>query len=482
MKDQKVSTSLGAIILVIIAATVGGFVLLCFKNYPISSDINSLISPAVVVHFETKAIDRSDEAYKLLFSATALEMGLDCEKDADAKRICLDGTWDDLFDELCIMHDSCKKERDVDGWARSEQSKYFIKDNTVYMEGVFNVNEGKIIKVEGADPSSFRVLGHCTHTEVYARDKNYIYVGSERLDDVDVTSFEYLGIFSAGSDMSSKGSMARDRNHIYYYCGNAADYVDVSTFEILGGGYSRDKDFVYYFGALTNIDPGSVAVKSYADNDFKGNFAMDTNSVFYERNRINNVDVHSCQIDSLKECLPNTWRKDVVYFSNEIDLSKTILDDQTDWYTYRNNNYGLTFKYPSDWIVSEESGVVTVRWINEFLFNINLTNWKKIVIEENGPGTAWQGIAKYRWQYFVDHRDDIVSGQCSSEVISLIGGPTAANKPKKCLLEKGKNYIKVKTESSLSYYVKDNEIRVSSNENIFSQLDPVLNTIVIKDF
>lgn len=41
MKDQKVSTLLGTIILIIIAATVAGFVLICFKNYPIKNEIAS---------------------------------------------------------------------------------------------------------------------------------------------------------------------------------------------------------------------------------------------------------------------------------------------------------------------------------------------------------------------------------------------------------------------------------------------------------
>lgn len=43
MKDQRVSTKIGAIILVIIAATVGGFVLFCFKNYPVKYDVTQVV-------------------------------------------------------------------------------------------------------------------------------------------------------------------------------------------------------------------------------------------------------------------------------------------------------------------------------------------------------------------------------------------------------------------------------------------------------
>ncbi len=42
MKEQKVSTILGTIILIIIVATVAGFVLICFKNYPVKSDMVQL--------------------------------------------------------------------------------------------------------------------------------------------------------------------------------------------------------------------------------------------------------------------------------------------------------------------------------------------------------------------------------------------------------------------------------------------------------
>ena len=487
MKDQKISTTLGTVILIIISATIGGFVLLCFENYPVVSDINSLLAPTIAAQFEKKVIAKIDKNAKKEFSVVALAMGLDCEKDSDAKRICVDGTRDDLFDELCDIDSSCKKERDINGWARSEQSKYFIKDNTVYAEDVSNGNERKIIKIEGADSSSFRVLGQCMHTEVYAIDKNYVYVGSERLGDVDVSSFEYLGLFAAGSDMSSGGSIARDKNHIYFYCGKAADYVDVGTFELVGSGYSKDKDYVYYFGARTNIDPDSVAVKSYTDNDFKGNFATDNNNIYFQVNRISGVDVHLCKIDSLKECLPNTWKENLVDISKEFDFSKTISDDQSDWYTYKNNDYGIYFKYPKSWdmiVEKKDLGAERVRFSldNAYLFNINLTNWRKFVIEEGSPSTFWFGLAKGQWKYFVDNRDDIVSGACSSEDIKNADGSAAGVMPRECFIDKGKKYIKVKTESNMCFYGNENEICISSNENNFSQLESIIATMEIEGY
>ncbi len=45
MKDQKVSTILGTIILIIFAATAAGFTLLCFKNYPVKNDVTLIVIP-----------------------------------------------------------------------------------------------------------------------------------------------------------------------------------------------------------------------------------------------------------------------------------------------------------------------------------------------------------------------------------------------------------------------------------------------------
>ena len=45
MKDQRVSTTLGTIILIIIATTVAGFVLICFKNYPVTSEVSQIVTP-----------------------------------------------------------------------------------------------------------------------------------------------------------------------------------------------------------------------------------------------------------------------------------------------------------------------------------------------------------------------------------------------------------------------------------------------------
>lgn len=45
MKYQKISTLLGTVILIIIAATAAGFVLICFKNYPVTYNISKIVIP-----------------------------------------------------------------------------------------------------------------------------------------------------------------------------------------------------------------------------------------------------------------------------------------------------------------------------------------------------------------------------------------------------------------------------------------------------
>lgn len=49
MKDQKISTTIGTVILIIISATVGGFVLLCIKKYPVNDVVEPIIIPSKLI-------------------------------------------------------------------------------------------------------------------------------------------------------------------------------------------------------------------------------------------------------------------------------------------------------------------------------------------------------------------------------------------------------------------------------------------------
>lgn len=183
---------------------------------------------------------------------------------------------------------------------------------------------------------------------------------------------------------------------------------------------------------------------------------------------------------------PQLQKKVVEVEKDKIEILSMPMN-RDDWKTYSNNTYGLVFKYPKNWEIVEENKIygsetVFINLEKENLFHFNLINWKKFVIKEGTPGTFWQKIAQSRWKYFVDHRDDIVPGKCSSEVISHADGPTAADTPKECVIEKGKNYVKVETESNLCFYGNENEICVTSNKDVFDQLDPIITTIELKGY
>ena len=61
MKDQKVSTALGTAILIIIAATVAGFVLICFKNYPVEEGGSLAIIEHDKIDIESSAKNEEDD-------------------------------------------------------------------------------------------------------------------------------------------------------------------------------------------------------------------------------------------------------------------------------------------------------------------------------------------------------------------------------------------------------------------------------------
>ncbi len=64
MKNQIISTSLGTIILIIIVATIAGFILICFKNYPVKSDIATIHIPTQKISYKMHDNDKYNFSLK----------------------------------------------------------------------------------------------------------------------------------------------------------------------------------------------------------------------------------------------------------------------------------------------------------------------------------------------------------------------------------------------------------------------------------
>jgi hypothetical protein len=74
------------------------------------------------------------------------------------------------------------------------ESKYYIKDGTVYFE-TYNEGSGQVTElVYGADPRTFKELKIENDSEFnFGRDKNHLFINGVLIENIDPKSFKYLG-------------------------------------------------------------------------------------------------------------------------------------------------------------------------------------------------------------------------------------------------------------------------------------------------
>jgi len=156
--------------------------------------------------------------------------------------------------------------QEIVDFTMQEIDVYFSKDsNNVYFIDPYS-GEKKII--DNVDVETFIQGDKCKAVEMsfnyYYRDKNKTYRLEELLtnkyDDVpiiDHDTYEYLGfVQSKPGTMPYGNAYAKDKNHIYYACGEVLEGVDRDTFEIVGNGFVKDENNVYEWDDLVEgVDP-----------------------------------------------------------------------------------------------------------------------------------------------------------------------------------------------------------------------------------
>ncbi|MBI2451241.1 MAG: DKNYY domain-containing protein [Parcubacteria group bacterium] len=128
-----------------------------------------------------------------------------------------------------------------------------IKDNKRVYFRPYGKNKYNL--VVNADAQTFQYIGTCGPLEIsygnYYKDKNHIFVENESVNYIDVLSFQYLGGY--GADEGGRLdfiSYAKDKNAIYYLCGEILKDADKITFAYLQDGYAKDKNKVWYYADI----------------------------------------------------------------------------------------------------------------------------------------------------------------------------------------------------------------------------------------
>ena len=206
-------------------------------------------------------------------------------------------------------------------------SEYIIENGKIYYNEDYHktlvvkrIDDEKSEKylTKSPDLKSFKILN-----ENFAKDKNYIYLygetvryenSGEPVDMKKVTFYE-----------NSKGKMYyfRNKNDIYVMEGIYAekvDNVDKRTFEDLGGGFGRDKNWIYSGKMkLRNIDRESFENIGDGYIKDKNGIYRDTEVIFYDSDdsynisKLENVDKESF------ENIGEGYSKDKnnIYYNNE---------------------------------------------------------------------------------------------------------------------------------------------------------------------
>jgi len=193
--------------------------------------------------------------------------------------------------------------------------KHYAKDKaTVYYcdeeregQNYYLTKHSVIIKVRGARPASFAILGE--GYEGYAKDDKRAYFKGTGFDVKDVASLSVIdGRFLKdrfhvyfdqavvkGADPATFRAMkefyARDTGHVYYYGYHSDLYngiheipCDAATFTILDYPYSKDASAVFYL--YTRIKDADAASFSVTGNDF----SKDGKQVYYRAKILEGAD------------------------------------------------------------------------------------------------------------------------------------------------------------------------------------------------
>lgn len=167
-------------------------------------------------------------------------------------------------------------------------------------------------KIAGADRDTFTALYSVKNTYEgydlglptrYAKDKNYVYLGSTIVPSIDPATVSLVGSFIKDAnavlgadkdiDPTSFASLGEEfyKDKDSYYCYGLAKLrvLDPRTFVTLEHGFAKDSEAVYsslFCGPLANSDPASFEMIEGFDNEY----AKDVNNLYVRGQTVQGVD------------------------------------------------------------------------------------------------------------------------------------------------------------------------------------------------
>lgn len=229
-----------------------------------------------------------------------------------------------------------------------------VKDNkNVYYLETYEtgIAAPTILNLKDMDVTSLKSIGNSFYDNIYYRDENNVYFIT--IDSNQKVKFEKLSGANSKTFETFDSYEKDDKN--VYISGNKLDGIDVKSFEKLSYNIIKDKNGVYFLDAVEENETFKIEVqkikiegidfKTFINVDNSDQYYKDKNNVYYKKNdnmvKIKNSDVKTFEI--LSE-YPGYYAKDKnnVYFKGKklekID-SKTFETMQNNFVKDRNGVY-----------------------------------------------------------------------------------------------------------------------------------------------
>ena len=209
------------------------------------------------------------------------------------------------------------------GEIRGAEVSSFQKLNEFWAKDRKHVYSGSR-RVAKADMNSFQVLN-----PLYAKDKNHCYYADGIIKDADAASFrvldngeclfEYRNAFGDHTRTHhGHQGYAADAEHVFHYvltigkpC--VVNKADPATFQVLGCGYGRDAQNVYYeLSRLKDADSRSFEV-------IPPHWGRDKKSVFYQGGRLPDADPQTFEILASQDYL---WKDANHYYCRDVVIQR----------------------------------------------------------------------------------------------------------------------------------------------------------------
>ena len=226
----------------------------------------------------------------------------------------------------------------------------FLNSNLIFSENKklnenYGIEDGEVYyinrKIEGADAKTFEVF----EDDEYAKDKKNIYYGDKVLNEADPKSFKSLSKISSG--------LGKDKNNLYFF-EDKVNNIDIKTLEIMTDEFSiylKDKNGVYilfsYNGGLpVDLDNGIISPKILKNVDKQtfqligGGYSKDKNSVYYIGKKIDGVAPQNFKV--LKDYIFTDGKNVYLYGEKKEDIDLQTLkffDDNSSYFFDKNNIY-----------------------------------------------------------------------------------------------------------------------------------------------